>query len=300
MAFNDKLIAWREQRASREEAFHEWAKKWGLPAAGTGGGFFYEFPHTHTYDSDLSWLIARMLWVLNRMDDVEQRMAALEDLVDNFIESLEIDTLIREAILKMIRDGDFDSVFQTIASLMILRFDYKQIPISELYSDSNILQLQPNTSTQKITISAVGANFFLGDSLLAGYSTSTVNSFKLTNPTADKMVGWEDSVQQKPYTLKLKRSVLNAYLADWGVEMAPYKPEATSNSYPVQLPIATFVTNAGSGSRSNAEMRFPDAETVMYTNFVTVTGTNPVICNANGNTNITLLTTQIPVVAKTI
>lgn len=105
MAFNDKLIAWREQRASREEAFHEWAKKWGLPAAGTGGGFFYEFPHTHTYDSDLSWLIARMLWVLNRMDDVEQRMAALEDLIDNFIEALNIDEVIRQQIEELIRGG---------------------------------------------------------------------------------------------------------------------------------------------------------------------------------------------------
>lgn len=72
--------------------------------------FFDEFPHTRTYDSDLAWLIKRMKEVLARMDSVEARMKALEDLVRDFIASLDIDQAIRDALEQMIADGIFNEL----------------------------------------------------------------------------------------------------------------------------------------------------------------------------------------------
>ena len=67
--------------------------------------FFNEFPHTRTYDSDLAWLIERMKEILGRMDTLENRMAALEELVNNFIASLDIDNLIKIYLQELIDDG---------------------------------------------------------------------------------------------------------------------------------------------------------------------------------------------------
>lgn len=75
--------------------------------------FFNEFPHTRTYDSDLAWLIKRMKEVLSRMDSVEARMQAVEELVRNFLDTA--DDLIREIIQAMIDDGTFAEI---IASLI--------------------------------------------------------------------------------------------------------------------------------------------------------------------------------------
>ena len=72
--------------------------------------FFNEFPHTRTYDSDLAWLIKRMKEVLARMDSVEARMKALEDLVRDFIASLDIDQAIRDALEQMIAEGVFNEL----------------------------------------------------------------------------------------------------------------------------------------------------------------------------------------------
>ena len=69
--------------------------------------FFNEFPHTRTYDSDLAWLIERMKEVLARMDSVEARMQALEELVANFIDTLDIDEKIKEYLREMLSSGEF-------------------------------------------------------------------------------------------------------------------------------------------------------------------------------------------------
>lgn len=68
--------------------------------------FFNEFPHTHTYDTDLAWLIKRMKEVLSRMDSVEDRMTALENLVNNFIESLNLPEVIRNLLREMIDNSE--------------------------------------------------------------------------------------------------------------------------------------------------------------------------------------------------
>ena len=76
--------------------------------------FFNEFPHTRTYDSDLAWLIKRMKEVLARMDSVEARMKALEDLVADFIASLDIEQAIKDALQQMIADGVFDDLLTNL------------------------------------------------------------------------------------------------------------------------------------------------------------------------------------------
>ena len=67
--------------------------------------FFNEFPHTRTYDSDLAWLIKRMKEVLSRMDSVEARMQEIEQLVNDFINTLNIPEEIATQLQKMIDDG---------------------------------------------------------------------------------------------------------------------------------------------------------------------------------------------------
>lgn len=72
--------------------------------------FFNEFPFTRTYDSDLAWLIRRMKEVLARMDSVEERMAALERLVADFIASLNIEQAIKDALIIMVEEGVFNEL----------------------------------------------------------------------------------------------------------------------------------------------------------------------------------------------
>lgn len=76
--------------------------------------FFNEFPHTRTYDSDLAWLIRRMKEILARMDSLEERMKALEELVRNFIANLNIDQLIKDYLLEMVNNGDLDGVLMSV------------------------------------------------------------------------------------------------------------------------------------------------------------------------------------------
>ena len=72
--------------------------------------FFNEFPHTRTYDSDLAWLIKRMKEVLSRMDSVEARMQALEDLVRDFINTANIPELIKQTLQELIDNGTFYTI----------------------------------------------------------------------------------------------------------------------------------------------------------------------------------------------
>lgn len=76
--------------------------------------FFNEFPHTRTFDSDLAWLIKRMKEVLSRMDSVEARMQALEDLVNDFINTLDIPEEIARQLQKMVEDGTFLEILRPL------------------------------------------------------------------------------------------------------------------------------------------------------------------------------------------
>lgn len=78
--------------------------------------FFNEFPHTRTYDSDLAWLIERMKEILSRMDTLENKMRDLEELVTNFINTFDIEQIVREFIEELIRDGRFDEILMTLMS----------------------------------------------------------------------------------------------------------------------------------------------------------------------------------------
>lgn len=128
--------------------------------------FFNEFPHTRTYDSDLAWLIRRMKEVLSRMDTLENRMKALEELVDNFIESLNIDEEIKKALRQMILDGAFNQIIEEMVepylgafSSMKLTYekslgisDFSAIP-SELTSlSSATLQIYENAVMAHIMV----------------------------------------------------------------------------------------------------------------------------------------------------
>lgn len=72
--------------------------------------FFNEFPHTRTYDSDLAWLIRRMKEVLARMASLEEKMNALEQLVADFIATLNIEQAIKDALNDMIAQGVFNDL----------------------------------------------------------------------------------------------------------------------------------------------------------------------------------------------
>ena len=76
--------------------------------------FFNEFPHTRTYDSDLAWLIRRMKEILARMDSLEERMAALEELVADFIASLNIEQAIKDALQAMVDAGVFNDLITNL------------------------------------------------------------------------------------------------------------------------------------------------------------------------------------------
>lgn len=78
--------------------------------------FFYEFPHTHTYDTDLAWLIKRMREVLARMDTVEEKMAALEKLVTDFVNEANIPQLIKDALQDLVDRGEMDYIIATVLS----------------------------------------------------------------------------------------------------------------------------------------------------------------------------------------
>lgn len=86
--------------------------------------FFNEFPHTRTYDSDLAWLIKRMKEVLSRMDSVEERMAAVENLVNNFLEVAP--QIVREVLEAMLQDGSLlEFLFEAVGEpYAIIDADY--------------------------------------------------------------------------------------------------------------------------------------------------------------------------------
>lgn len=96
--------------------FLNWADARGF---GFGGGFFNEFPHTHTYETDLSWLISRMKWTLWRMDSVEARMKAVEELLVDFIESMDINQLIRDGIVQRLQELIDDGTFADILDQLV-------------------------------------------------------------------------------------------------------------------------------------------------------------------------------------
>lgn len=101
--------------------------------------FFNEFPHTRTYDSDLAWLIERMKEVLTRMDSVEARMQALEELVENFISTLNIDQLIADQLRQMVADGTFEAILEELTRGVM--------PTIQIYNQSEIDLLNTTRDT---------------------------------------------------------------------------------------------------------------------------------------------------------
>lgn len=118
--------------------------------------FFNEFPHTRTYDSDLAWLIRRMKEILARMDSLEERMAALEQLVADFINSLDIEQAIKDALLEMVAQGVFDDLlnqlFNSYTATINQRLDAQDATIASLEGQINdILQNFMQSVNQRIT-----------------------------------------------------------------------------------------------------------------------------------------------------
>lgn len=92
--------------------FLDWANQRGYHFHGSG--FFNEFPHTHAYETDLSWLISRMKWVLFRQDSVEERMALVEKMLIEFVETLDIDQLIKSALQELIDGGAIEEILNAL------------------------------------------------------------------------------------------------------------------------------------------------------------------------------------------
>lgn len=128
--------------------------------------FFNEFPHTRTYDSDLAWLIERMKEILTRMDTLEEKMSALEALVNDFINTLDIDRVIREEIQRLIDSGDFNKLLSVILSYSS---DVIEVPnaASELIELGNS-KLTDEIVQQHIKVQVVGTSLRLFSGVLEG------------------------------------------------------------------------------------------------------------------------------------
>lgn len=126
--------------------------------------FFNEFPHTRTYDSDLAWLIQRMKEVLARMDSVEERMAALEQLVADFIANLNIEQAIKDALIIMVEEGVFNDLLTQLFS------DYSQTINNRLDAQDLAIQNAVTNLTQRVDALA---------NSLANYYTKTEIDNKL-------------------------------------------------------------------------------------------------------------------------
>lgn len=74
--------------------------------------FFYEFPHTHTYDSDLSWLISRMKKLLEDFAATVERVDDLEDAMREALDS--IPQQIKDEIQGMVDDGTFEEIIKQL------------------------------------------------------------------------------------------------------------------------------------------------------------------------------------------
>lgn len=136
--------------------------------------FFNEFPHTRTYDSDLAWLIRRMKEILARMDTLEERMKALEELVDNFINSLHIDEIIAEEVRKILTEELIASMLNTPETV----FENVEVPLS----DFTISGTPTNFTISKILLSAykTAIEYFLTMKVVA--TQSTLSSLTFTSP----------------------------------------------------------------------------------------------------------------------
>lgn len=146
--------------------------------------FFNEFPFTRTYDSDLAWLIRRMKEVLARMDSVEERMAALEQLVADFIASLNIEQAIKDALQIMVQEGVFDDLLNQLFA------DYTQTINNRLDAQDLLIQQAVSNLTQRVDALANSlANYYTKneiDNMLGGIGQLIDNLDKTIINSASK------------------------------------------------------------------------------------------------------------------
>lgn len=161
--------------------------------------FFNEFPFTRTYDSDLAWLIRRMKEVLARMDSVEERMAALEQLVADFIATLNIEQAIKDALQVMVAEGVFDDLltqlFNDYATTINQRIDAQDAAINNFITDFNnrlaqaLSDLRDEMDAFENEIRAITANVVTKDLLTQAVSRKNGSNDKLTIYFADTIGG---------------------------------------------------------------------------------------------------------------
>lgn len=197
--------------------------------------FFNEFPHTRTYDSDLAWLIKRMKEVLSRMDSVEARMQALEDLVTDFINSANIPQLIKDELQRMIDAGELSPIVQNIVLNSLYSYRYIDVPVSEIYAASNRMPLA--TTSNKIRLSMYSGQLYLGNGYMQFNAVQTINAFPIKNETATIYKTNPDSAGTSGLTINLDRDKINSYIAPWSrLQRMPLPTPCRRSPWTICLP----------------------------------------------------------------
>lgn len=257
--------------------------------------FFNEFPHTRTYDSDLAWLIKRMKEILTRMDSLEERMQALEDLVTDFINSANIPQLIKDELLRMIAAGELAPVIEAVVYGSIYQYRSKRVACSEIFIQGNNTGEFSTGNTNSIGVTMINGQLYIGDSFIGGYNVSaTAYAFRLKDTQGIAYKTYSTDATSKSFGLYLNKAKLNEVIAEWGVKIGT--PE-TVGSYAQAFPLA-FFRLSGSSPLLTADMKITDSD-IRFTDFMSVAGgsTSLTIIPANGTGSVHLMTTLVPITA---
>lgn len=251
--------------------------------------FFNEFPHTRTYDSDLAWLIKRMKEVLSRMDSVEARMQALEDLVTDFINSANIPQLIKDELQRMIDDGELSPIVKNIVLNSLYSYRYIDVPVTEIYSSNNTLPLANTNNT--IRLSMFSGQLYLGNGYMTYNAVETVNAFPIKNNTETIYRTNPDTSGTRGLTIFIDRNKINEYIAPWGVRLTT----VDETNYYSSAPQAQVRTR-GASPLMTANVHYEQDE-IRIDDFVAVTGGSVTLIGANTTGYIHLMPMLLPITA---
>lgn len=251
--------------------------------------FFNEFPHTRTYDSDLAWLIRRMKEVLSRMDSLEERMKALEDLVTDFINTANIPQLIKDELQRMIDDGELSPIVKNIVLNSLYSYRYIDVPVNEIYSSKNTLPLANTNNT--IRLSMFSGQLYLGNGYMTFNTVETRNAFPIKNNTETIYRTNPDASGTSGLTIFLDRNKINEYIAPWGVRLTTVEETSYYSSAP-----QAQVRTRGSSPLMTANVHYSKDE-IRIDDFLAVTGGSVTLVGANTTGYIHLMPMLLPITA---